>query len=182
MEKKRLLVDMDHVMANITAQFQKWYEEATGTFIDREKLMGKPEDLAFPEPGLIRKFVYTPCFFRSAEVMADSQEVLRELNDRYELYIVSAAMEFPQSLVEKHAWLQEHFPFIGWQQVILCGSKKPICGDIMIDDHFKNLENFSGTKLLYTATHNSHRNDHDFTRVNNWQEIRSLLLKQASMA
>jgi 5'(3')-deoxyribonucleotidase len=43
------------------------------------------------------------------------------LNNKYELYIVSAGMEFPNSLREKYDWLAEAFPFISWEQIVLCG-------------------------------------------------------------
>ncbi|MEG7769311.1 5'-3'-deoxyribonucleotidase, partial [Listeria monocytogenes] len=76
--------------------------------------------------------------------MESSQYVLRRLNSLYEVFIVSAATEFPQSLTEKQAWLNEHFPFITWQQMVFCGSKTIINADIMIDDHFKNLDHFNG--------------------------------------
>ena len=55
MAKKRILIDMDHVMADITSQFILWYQNATGAEISREELLGKPEDLAFPQPRLIRE-------------------------------------------------------------------------------------------------------------------------------
>ncbi|MDP4150006.1 MAG: 5'(3')-deoxyribonucleotidase [Bacteroidota bacterium] len=182
MAKKRLIIDMDHVMADITSQYIKWFKEATGIEMQRQDLLGKPEDQAFPDPQLVRKFLHTPGFFRSAPVIAGSQEVIRELNDSYDLFIVSAAMEFPQSLSEKFEWLQEHFPFIHWQQVILCGSKRPISGDFMIDDHLKNLDHFNGEKLLFSATHNSDIDNSAYTRVNNWDEVRRLLLQLHALA
>jgi 5'(3')-deoxyribonucleotidase len=148
--------------------------------MERSDLLGKPEDLAFPQPQLIRDFLHTPGFFRSAEVMPGSQEVIKELNQLYDLVIVSAAMEFPQSLIEKYDWLGEHFPFITWQQIVFCGSKKAISGDFMIDDHFKNLGNFIGEKLLFTATHNINTHINGYTRVNNWEEVRGLLTSNLS--
>jgi 5'-nucleotidase len=178
MERKRILIDMDHVMADITSQYIKWYKDATGTEIERGDLSGKPEDLAFTQPQLIREFLHTPGFFRNTAVMPGSQEVIEKLNEVFELFIVSAAMEFPQSLIEKYEWLGEHFPFIHWQQIILCGSKKPISGDFMIDDHFKNLRNFNGEKLLFTATHNINTHIAGYTRVNSWAEIRDLLIER----
>jgi len=179
MDKKRVLVDMDHVMADITSQYVKWYKETTGTEVNRNDLLGKPEDLAFPQPQLIRDFLNRPGFFRSAALIPGSREGVKELNEHFEVFIVSAAMEFPQSLIEKYDWLAEHFPFISWKQVIFCGSKKPISADYMIDDHFKNLANFKGEKLLFTATHNIHTHIDGYTRVNNWAEIQELLIRQS---
>ncbi|PWU00315.1 MAG: 5'(3')-deoxyribonucleotidase [Bacteroidetes bacterium] len=178
MEKKRLLVDMDHVMADITTNYIRYYKQATGILVQREDLMGKPEDAAFPQPQLIHEFLFTPGFFRTAPVMEGSQHVMKILNQVYDVSIVSAAMEFPQSLREKYDWLAEHFPFITWQQIILCGSKKWISGDYMIDDHFKNLNYFNGERILFTATHNSHIHKQGYTRVNNWNEVRQLLVKE----
>ncbi len=181
MAKKTILIDMDHVMADITFQFIKWYQRATGVALSREDLLGKPEDLAFPEPGLIREFLHEPGFFLTAPVIPGSQSVIKELNQLYDVYIVSAAMEFPQSLSEKREWLLKHFPFIHWQQIIFCGSKKPVSGDFMIDDHVKNLTHFKGERLLFTATHNIYMQDTGYFRVNNWEEIKDLfLLKNVS--
>lgn len=177
MAKKRVLIDMDHVMADITSQYIKWYRDATGVEISRSDLLGKPEDQAFPQPQLIKEFLHTPGFFRSAAVIPGSQEIIEELNEVYEIFIVSAAMEFPQSLTEKYEWLLEHFPFIYWQQIIFCGSKKPISGDYMIDDHLKNLSNFNGEKLLFSATHNTNIHKTGYTRVNSWEEVRHLLME-----
>lgn len=177
-ERKRILIDMDHVMADITANYIKWYKKATGIEMDRKSLLGKPEDKAFPQPELIRGFLNTPGFFRSAAVIPGSQEVIEELNEWYDVFIVSAAMEFPQSLIEKQEWLHEHFPFISWKQIIFCGSKKPVTGDFMIDDHLKNLDNFTGKPLLFTATHNIHVTHH--TRLNNWKEVGDFLLGEDS--
>jgi len=172
---------MDHVMADITANYILWYKEATGVELTRDSLLGKPEAAAFPHPEKVVSFLYTPGFFRSAPVIAGSQEVIRELNEIYEVFIVSAAMEFPQSLIEKYEWLSAHFDFISWKQIILCGSKKPISGDYMIDDHLKNLDNFNGHKILFTATHNVNITG-GYTRVNNWEEVRRLLLPSHALA
>lgn len=95
--------------------------------------------------------------------------------ESFEVYIVSAAMEFPQSLPEKREWLNEHFPFIHWRHIIFCGDKSIIGTDYMIDDHIKNLDNFKGTTLMFHAFHNVNYNHHQ--RVNNWQEVLKLLGK-----
>lgn len=165
---------MDNVLANISDQFRNWYAEKTGELISTESLIGKPELDAFPQPDIVRSFLFTPGFFRTVPVMADSQQVLKALNEKYEVFVVSSALEFPQSLPEKYAWLEEHYPFIGWQQIVFCGSKSLIKGDYMIDDYLKNLDHFHGEKLLYTAPHNRHLDV--YRRVNNWKEVAAVLL------
>ena len=171
---ERLIIDMDNVMADISLHFREWYTSNTGELIAAESLIGKPEVEAYPNPELVKSFLYTPGFFRSVPVMKDSQEVLRALNDKYDVFIVSSALEFPQSLPEKYAWLQEHFEFITWQQIVFCGSKVVIKGDYMIDDYPKNLDYFTGEKLLYTAPHNQLLEG--YNRVNGWKELSAVLL------
>lgn len=108
--------------------------------------------------------------------MPDSQRVVYDLNKKYDVFIVSAATEFPQSLPEKQAWLSEYFPFITWQQICFCGSKTIVKADIMIDDHFKNLDYFDGKTFLFTAPHNAKADTGRHQRVNNWLEIEKILL------
>jgi len=164
---------MDGVLADVYRQFIALEEKESGTRIDPAALIGKEEYQAFPNG---RKHVNTAGFFREAPLMEDAVETVRDLNEQYDLYIVSAAMEFPGSLPEKYAWLKEHFPFLSWHQFVFCGSKSVIQGDIMIDDHFKNLDNFNGQTLLFTQPHNEGHDNRGHTRVIGWKDIRSILL------
>ncbi|RYY55429.1 MAG: 5'(3')-deoxyribonucleotidase [Chitinophagaceae bacterium] len=171
--KKRIAVDMDGVLADVFEQFLDWDEREHGTRQVREKLLGLKELEVFKSA---RKHLYTEKFFRSLKVMEHSQEVLKRIHDHYDLYIVSAATEFPQSLPEKQEWLLEHFPFIGWEKIVFCGSKQIIQADIMIDDHFKNLDYFTGElSLLYTQPHNALSETGRHRRVESWREIEQIL-------
>ena len=164
---------MDGVIANVYSQFIKMHAVAFGKILTLEETTGKAEGDAFPD---LLNCVNSPGFFRNAPVMEDSQRVVERLNGRYKIFIVSAAMEFPNSLVEKQAWLNEHFPFIHWRQMVFCGSKEIIKADIMIDDHFKNLDHFTGETFLFTQPHNKMAEAGQHTRVETWQEIERLLL------
>lgn len=170
--KKHILVDMDGVLADIYPHFIAMEYRETGIQLDISKLDGILEEEAFPS---FNKVVNTPGFFRTVPVIPDSIDGLRYLNDKYEVTIVSSATEFPNSLIDKHAWLSEHFPFISWKQIIFCGNKQHIQGDIMIDDHPKNLLYFNGKKILFTEPHNTLINNKDFIRVHNWKDIMQML-------
>lgn len=170
---KKLVVDMDGVLADIYEQFLSFEEREFGIRQNREDVVGKTESEAFKNE---KKYALTPSFFRNAPLITDSRRVVEKLNKEYDLYIVSAATEFPQSLLEKQEWLNEFFPFITWKQMVFCGSKKLICGDIMIDDHYKNLDYFNGTTLLFTQPHNQLLDEKWHTRVNSWKEIEKMLL------
>ena len=170
---ERIAVDMDGVLADTTHQFFAFDERDFGRRRPFEEIIGKPESVGFPNA---RRYVHTKDFFRTAPVMKGSQAVLSDLNKRYEIFIVSAAVEFPQSLFEKYEWLVEHFPFITWQQIVFCGSKAIVEADIMIDDHFKNLDPFKGQTILFSQPHNLLLQSSKHRRVDSWKEIASLLL------
>lgn len=170
---KRLAIDMDGVIADVTTALLNSLEQETGIRLTPEAIYGMNEYTAFPN---IKKWLDTEGYFRHLPVIADSQRVVRRLMDHYDIFIVSAATEFPQSLTDKMLWLQDHFPFIGWQKVCLCGSKTIVKADILIDDHFKNLDYFDGQTLLYTATHNILADNGRHQRVNSWLEIEQILL------
>jgi 5'-nucleotidase len=169
---KRLIVDMDGVLADIYGQLIERDAHDTGRRKSLREVTGIPEAEAFPH---LDNYIHGAGFFRSAAVMPDSQEVLAELNARYEVFIVSAATQFPLSLAEKQAWLKEHFPFISWQQLVLCGSKRIVQGDIMIDDHFKNLDFFQGRTLLFSQPHNQLADTRGHERVDSWRQVAELL-------
>jgi 5'-nucleotidase len=172
--KQRIALDMDGVMADITEQFLRYDEQDFRRRKTWDEIKGQPERDVFPN---IRKYLFMKDFFRTAPVMEGSVEVVKKLNEQYELFIVSAAMEFPQSLPEKQDWLTEHFPFIGWKQIVFCGLKTIVRADIMIDDHFKNLDNFENKTILFSQSHNVAQDAGRHVRVASWSEIERVLLK-----
>jgi len=118
--KKRLIVDMDGVLADIYEQLIKVEFEETGTKINRKDTLGKTEIEAFPN---CLKHVRQKGFFRNSPVMPFAINVLKKLNEHYEVFIVSSATEYPNSLEEKYYWLEEYFPFISWKHWSYVGLK-----------------------------------------------------------
>lgn len=173
--KKTLAIDMDNVIVDIETNWIDLYEKSYGVRIDKADLLGKPEEAAFPDPEAAWELIIKPGFFRYAPPIDGAMEAIRELQKHFEIYIVSAAMEFPNSLREKHDWLAEHLPFISWKNIIFCGDKSVVVTDYLIDDHLKNLDFTKGTPILFTASHNVNVQKH--TRVNNWQEVLDLFSK-----
>jgi 5'(3')-deoxyribonucleotidase len=170
---KRILVDMDGVLADVYHRFFELHEEDFGIKLSVQNIIGLKEAEAFPNQ---LKWVNSPGFFRSIPVMSGSREGLKRLNDNFEVVVASMATEFPICLTDKLLWLSEHFPFISWKQIVFCGCKDIIKADIMIDDHFKNLDNFSGETILFTQPHNMNLVHSGHRRVDSWAEIEKLLL------
>lgn len=171
--KKRILVDMDGVLADVYTTFFELHERETGQKLTINDIAGLLEEEAFKNQ---RRWVSSPGFFRDLPVMPDSREVLMKLNDHYKIIVVSLATEFPYCLTDKQLWMHKNFPFISWKQLVFCGDKSIVKADIMIDDHFKNLDHFDGRKILFSQPHNMLKTDSRHTRVSTWAEIENLLI------
>lgn len=171
--KKCLLVDMDGVLVDVYTKFFKLHEQETGQRLTIKDIAGLLEAEAFQNQ---RKWVSTPGFFRDLPVMQGSRDALLKLNDLYIVIVVSLATEFPYCLTDKQLWLHDNFPFISWKQIVLCGDKNIIKADIMIDDHFKNLDHFTGRTILFTQPHNMLIRNSRHPRVSSWAEIEKLLI------
>jgi len=165
---------MDGVLADVYKRFFDLHEEETGVRKNLDEIIGLKEGEAFP--GLY-KWVTRPGFFRTMPVMPESQRVMKLLNERYDVIVVSMATEFPESLTDKQIWLHDNFPFISWKQSVFCGNKSLIKADIMIDDHFKNLDNFDGETIMFIQPHNLNSSGHGHKTVSSWLEIEYLLMQ-----
>lgn len=174
-KRPRIALDMDEVIADVQPKFIDLYEQEFGKRLSAADYEGKK---VYDLPGAmhIRKFLFEKGFFRDLPVMPDSQAVVQELLENCDIFIVTAAMEFRNSFEDKYDWLQEHFPFFHWKNVVFCGDKSIIRADYMIDDHPRNLRSFQGQGLLYTANHNMEETE--FLRVNNWLEVRDYFRRE----
>jgi len=172
---KKIALDMDEVIADVYPKFLDLYERDFGYRPKKEDYWGK-KVYDLENAAHIRQYLFKAGFFRDLPVMEGSPEVVEWLNEHFDVYIVTSAMEFRNSLIDKYDWLAEHFPFIHWKKIIMCGDKSIIRTDYMIDDHVHNLEKFSGKGILFTATHNIHETR--FERVNNWAEVRAFFKKE----
>lgn len=172
----RLLIDMDDVLADTGQKIIDETNRRLGTSFTKELIRSSAETTAeFQEKYTsVRSMLWEKGFFADIPLMPDAQEVVKKLYDKYEIFIVSAATEFPLSMSEKLDWLEEYFPYIGWSHTVFCGHKWMIKADYIIDDHDKNLINFEGKGILFDALHNQHVKD--FTRVHSWKEVEKLLL------
>lgn len=175
--KKRIALDMDEVIADVSPKFLDLYEQEFGVRLAKEDYWGK-KIYQVNGANQIREYLFDKGFFADLPVMPGSQEVVRELMEHFDIFITTAAMEFRASLEDKYDWLHQHFPFIHWKNFVFCGDKSIINADYMIDDHAFNLHTFRGKGILYTAAHNIHETE--FTRVNNWAEIRAFFRQELS--
>ena len=170
-----IFVDMDEVIADTYGAHIEWYNRDFKQDLKLADCNGREAwDNVLPEHReTVRRHAHTVGFFADLKPIKDSQEVLRELSKQHEVYIASAAMEFPNSLKEKSDWLDIHFPFIHWRKRILLGDKNILKGDVLIDDRTINLEHFDGRRIMFTSPHNT--NVESFERADSWKEVAQLL-------
>jgi 5'-nucleotidase len=114
--KPRIAIDMDEVTADALARHLDLYNRQYRAAFTREQLHGKHLHQVVPEEHRepVHQMVREVGFFRDLPVMPDCVEVIRELQQRYDIFITTAAMQFPNSFIEKYDWLARHFPFIPW--------------------------------------------------------------------
>lgn len=173
--RKKIALDVDEVIADPIPKFLDAYEQSFGKRLSKADYWGqKVYDL--PNARHIRDVLYDKGFFRDLPVMANSQMVVEELAQDYDIFFTTSAMEFKNSLEDKYDWLREHFPFISWKNFAFVGDKSIIRADYMIDDHVSNLKKFNGKGLLYTASYNIL--EEGYTRVDNWLDIRAFFAQE----
>jgi 5'(3')-deoxyribonucleotidase len=171
----KIAIDMDEVLADPIRKFIELYNRDYGIPLDLKLNPGNEIYHHVPADVNNKWFDYIneKGFFRNLPLIEGSVEAVKKLQDKHEVYIVSAAMEFPNSLEDKYHWLAEHFPFITWKNIIFCG-EKIVNTDVMIDDRAKNFIDFKGRALLFTSPHNQLLTQYE--RVDNWQQVLDKLL------
>src|SRR5699024_3136589 len=177
---KRIAVDMDEVLADYSGELLKRANEKFNLSVTKKALEGYHIQELFPElADELYDIVNTDSFFRNLPVIEDSQEVLEELSEHYQIVIATAAMLSPNSFVAKSDWLLKHFPFLNPNLFVFCGDKSTVKADYLIDDHIYLLLTFQDRDLMFHALPN-----HDVycnLKMNNWQELRTYFLEKANV-
>ncbi len=173
---KRIAIDMDEVMADTISHFLQRYNAQFGMDLCTGDFQGKYLFEVIPEDhrAAAREYFQMEEFFATIPVMPDSAEVVAALMKQYEVFITTAAMDVPCSFGAKYQWLRQHFPFISPQQIVFCGDKSIVAADYLIDDNLRQLTNFRGEGIIYTAPHNI--NETRFRRVDDWRGVEKMFL------
>lgn len=127
--------------------------------------------------------------YEKAHVIPNALEVIEEMSKVYDLYICTAFFDKrkPNECIimsrYKYQWILQNMPYISPRKILLTSAKELIMCDVKIDDKVSNLKRGYGKiKLLLTTNHNKHYTKEELAsygivRVNNWLEIRSILLE-----
>ena len=185
---KNLIVDLDDVLCE--QGFIKMVNEFLGTNYKQEDANSYYINDLIPKDKLGGwvDFFENKNVYDYEDLTKDSQKVLQRLNEKYNLYIVTAFIfrDKPsisgQMLKHKFDYLQKNFPFIKPEQYIFINDKDLIKADIRIDDSPSKLIGTAEAKLLFTAYHNKNISDEELKskgiiRVDSWKEVEKFLLK-----
>lgn len=182
---KSIMVDMDDVITY--GNFSRIVEDYLGYVPDYGKNYYMQDILGDKKDDFFRKFKDMN-LYENATLLPDCYDALKALSEHYNIYICTDYIwreivpYAGNNLKNKYEFLYEKLDFINPRNFIFTADKSVVNCDIKIDDKINNIEG-AFTKLLFTAWHNKdftdeELNEQNIIRVNNWQEIRDLLLSE----
>src|ERR1700735_4332308 len=173
---KRIAIDMDEVLADTLAEHIARYNRDHGEAVTKADLQGKWlwDIVSIDRHERLEGYLRSEDFFEDLPVIEDSQRVRRALAERYELFIATSAMEFPNSFGPKYRWLLRHFPFLDPRHFVFCGDKSILRADYLIDDQPRHFQAFMGKGILFTAPHNIGVTG--YARVDSWMDVERMFL------
>jgi 5'(3')-deoxyribonucleotidase len=171
---------MDEVIADAVAEHLKRYNREFGERLTVADLHGKWlwDVVDSQRHARLEEYLRSEDFFGVLGVMPDAQRVIKALQQEYEVFSATAAMEVPTSFTAKYKWLGRHFPFIPTSHIVFCGNKSILKADFLIDDNPRQLRLFSGQGILFHSHHNVACEE--FPRVRSWLEVEKMFLRNSS--
>ena len=173
--KLRILVDLDECVFDFIGQFIKVYKEKTG----KELYMHD-----FTEWNLVELFgeVSLDCFsnsefFENLLPFRGAVESLKRMNENYELFIATNAMNNSKIVEGKMKSIKRHLPFIDENNIFFTGRKYDISADIMIDDCPEYLQKFELFTIAMDRPYNKKIYTHFRILNNDWNAIEEYCAK-----
>ncbi|SJZ72528.1 5'(3')-deoxyribonucleotidase [Pilibacter termitis] len=169
-------IDMDEVLADFFLCDIQLHNQLFDEQLTKETLGNQYVDHKYPEKSKAMRMARNfPGHFLRFPPLPHSQEVVERLSERHELFIVSSAIMFPNSMVDKLSWLEKYFPVISKDRVVFTASKYLLDLDVLIDDHVRNFDGFKGVGILFSSPHNAEINYE--MRCADWLEVEREILR-----
>ena len=170
-ETLRIAVDMDEVLTDTLGKQLRLYNQRYGTSASRSDLHGNNlVDIApAPHKEWLVSMLHEPGFFADLEPLPGALEGMERLCAQHDVFIASAATQFPNSFNEKIAWLKLYLPQIPLNRIIFCGDKSILNVAYLIDDSAYHFEGLRGVGLLFDAPHNQRKRG--YFRVHGWKDV-----------
>ena len=186
--RKIIAVDMDEVIADALGEhLTRYNRDFPNDFKDTltpAALRGRSiwDFVPAHRQQVLEQYILSEDFFAVLHVIPEAQRVLALLQQRYDIFIATAAMEVPSSFNAKFRWLARHFPFIPTSRIVFCGDKSILHADYLIDDNPRQLRLFQDSRsggfpregILFTSPANAFVTG--FPRVDNWLDVEKMFL------
>jgi len=133
MKKKRIYVDMDGVLADISKNIKKY------------KILFPTQPYPQSQYG----------FFMDMDPIKDSIETVKLLMTKYDVWILTApSWKNPMCLAEKNFWIRKYFGINFCEKIIISSDKSLCIGDYLIDDNKsgRGQDRFTGELILFGST------------------------------
>jgi len=169
---KRIAIEMDEVIIDLNHKLSP--EAASPEALKDALNTAKPQQA---RPALfqeIEELIGEESFYAGLPALPDAQRVIERLSQQYEIFITTAAVEFPRSLTAKLEWLKANFPFINPMNIICCSSKGILNADYLIDADPQHFAQFPGESVLFTTEKN--QQESGYSRVDSWRDIEQRFL------
>mgnify|MGYP001186423111 CR=1 FL=1 len=187
MEKKSILQYMKPIIfIDMDGTINKFWEAYTAIYneIYQDHKFLKPSDLysysvaecllGKENDDLDRAIMSKRDFWLNIPVQDGAFDVIERMYDQYDCYILSTPWNgYPDCVRDKMMWMDSKFPFFSTKKMIFTHHKNLLKGNVLIDDHPKNINGFEGLTATIDFPYN-HDADVDF-RTSSWYEIESWL-------
>lgn len=164
----RLLIDMDAVTADIFKLWLSLINKETGENLTTSDI--KDWDIA-SSTKMGKKcynFLSQPNFFFDLKPIPKAIDTLKKLHDDgHDIVFVTACPPTSETaFYEKLSWVKKYLPFIDAERNVIAAYRKDLIkGDVLFDDKYDNLIDFSGIAVCMSYEYNK---KYEGPRVTNW--------------
>lgn len=177
----RIAIDMDEVMSDTHAAKYALYSDRGFAPSDEDLAGRKLGDIAPAETtAAVELEMHKGFFFANLQPVEGAVDAIRDLSEHHEIFVATAAMDYPASVPHKIAWLARHFPFIDPQNYVFCGDKGILKADLLIDDSPRHFPGFAGQGVCFTALHN--HGEEVEVRLDRWADAPKLVAELEARA
>lgn len=172
MDKIVLGIDMDDVTAKLNERALELYNKEN---VNNVLTM---DDLHCWDANwdLMSKYYMQEGIYSALDVEEGAQDALKRLSEDFHVIFVTASPSVAAT-TEKMLWVDEHFPFVGHQNVIATRHKYLVNANLLFDDSPSFLPKFPGVRVLMDRVHNQTLGNGDFDyRVFDWYQFEDLVL------
>lgn len=193
-KKKDLLLDIDEVFCF------SGFLDAINDFLGSNYVIDDFSDYYMDEAVIpkerfdeFNEFLNKRNLYENAHILPHAIEVLKELNEIYNIYICSACINpfnitgSGRLFADKYNFLIAQMPFIKPENFIFTNAKHLIRADVQIDDRLSNLDEQIETRILFPSYHNKNISDDELIKKGilragydwrtGWLEVANILLE-----